>query len=135
MRAHSARGACSTPARGRARVRPVIARKEDHDDCGLAGLAVVATVLRAARAGAVAGAESLKGGILAERKPFLLRLDPAVHDALQRWAADELRSLNAQIEFVLRRALQHSGRLKPANVSPPDSAASAEEAPTATNDK
>ena len=43
-------------------------------------------------------------GVLAERKPFLVRLDPAVHDAMQRWAADELRSLNAQIEFVLRRA-------------------------------
>lgn len=41
-----------------------------------------------------------------------MRLDPAVHDAMQRWAADELRSLNAQIEFVLRRALQHAGRLK-----------------------
>lgn len=37
---------------------------------------------------------------------------------MQRWAADELRSLNAQIEFVLRRALQHSGRLKPP-ASPP----------------
>ncbi|MCI0349819.1 MAG: hypothetical protein L0Z53_10375, partial [Acidobacteriales bacterium] len=57
-----------------------------------------------------------------------LRLDPAVHDALQRWAADELRSLNAQIEFVLRRALQQSGRLKPPKVSSPDSAA-AEETP------
>ncbi|MGH9789951.1 MAG: hypothetical protein ACRD5W_01965 [Candidatus Acidiferrales bacterium] len=72
---------------------------------------------------------------MAERKPFLLRLDPAVHDALQRWAADELRSLNAQIEFVLRRALQHSGRLKPTNLSPPDSAAPAEEAPPAKDEK
>ena len=45
------------------------------------------------------------------RKPVLLRLDPAVHDAVARWAADELRSANAQIEFVLRRALAQAGRL------------------------
>ena len=45
-----------------------------------------------------------------ERKPFLLRLDPAVLSALQKWAADDLRSLNAQIEFVLRDALAHAGR-------------------------
>jgi hypothetical protein len=45
------------------------------------------------------------------RKPVLLRLDPAVHDALARWAADELRSANAQIEFLLRRALAQAGRL------------------------
>jgi hypothetical protein len=48
---------------------------------------------------------------LAERKPFLLRIDPAVLAALHRWASDDLRSLNAQIEFVLRRALQAEGRL------------------------
>ena len=47
---------------------------------------------------------------MAERKPFLLRIDPAVLDALQRWAADDLRSLNAQIEFVLREALAKAGR-------------------------
>jgi hypothetical protein len=46
-----------------------------------------------------------------ERKNVLLRLDPAVHDALARWASDELRSTNAQIEFLLRRALAESGRL------------------------
>ena len=45
------------------------------------------------------------------RKPFLLRLDPAVHEALQRWADADLRSLNGQIEFLLRRALQQAGRL------------------------
>ena len=50
-----------------------------------------------------------------ERKKLLLRLDPAVHDALARWAADELRSTNAQIEFVLRRALAEAGRM-PGNV-------------------
>ncbi len=48
---------------------------------------------------------------MSERKGVLLRLDPAVHDALARWAADELRSTNAQIEFLLRRALADSGRL------------------------
>jgi hypothetical protein len=46
-----------------------------------------------------------------ERKGILLRLDPAVHDALARWAADELRSTNAQIEYLLRRALADAGRL------------------------
>ncbi|MEV7801346.1 hypothetical protein AB0O28_00165 [Microbispora sp. NPDC088329] len=46
-----------------------------------------------------------------ERKSILLRLDPAVHDALARWAADELRSTNAQIEFLLRRALSEASRL------------------------
>lgn len=49
---------------------------------------------------------------MAERKSVLLRLDPAVHDALAKWAADELRSANAQIEFLLRRSLQEAGRLK-----------------------
>jgi hypothetical protein len=48
---------------------------------------------------------------MAERKGVLLRLDPAVHDALARWAGDELRSTNAQIEFLLRRALAEAGRL------------------------
>jgi len=48
---------------------------------------------------------------MAERKPFLRRIDPAVHDALQKWAADDLRSLNAQIEYVLRDALAKAGRL------------------------
>ena len=48
---------------------------------------------------------------MAERKPFLLRIDPAVLDAVQQWAADDLRSLNAQIEYVLRDALQRAGRL------------------------
>jgi hypothetical protein len=47
----------------------------------------------------------------ADRKGVLLRLDPAVHDALARWAADELRSTNAQIEFLLRDALAKAGRM------------------------
>jgi hypothetical protein len=49
---------------------------------------------------------------VAERKPFLLRIDRDVLEALQRWANDDLRSLNGQIEFVLRRVLQENGRLK-----------------------
>jgi hypothetical protein len=51
---------------------------------------------------------------VAERKPFLIRVDRDVLAAVQRWADDDLRSLNAQIEFLLRRALQAEGRLKPA---------------------
>jgi len=51
-----------------------------------------------------------------ERKKILLRLDPAVHDALAGWAGEELRSTNAQIEFLLRRALADAGRL-PSEVS------------------
>jgi hypothetical protein len=47
------------------------------------------------------------------RKAFLLRIEPDVLDAIQRWADDELRSLNGQIEFVLRRALAESGRTRP----------------------
>jgi hypothetical protein len=47
---------------------------------------------------------------MADRKPFLLRIDRTVLDALQRWANDDLRSLNGQIEFVLRRALRDAGR-------------------------
>ena len=67
---------------------------------------------------------------MAERKPFLLRLDPGVYAAMQHWASDELRSLNAQIEFVLRRSLQDRGRLKmkPA-MSPALPAGSDEESP------
>lgn len=48
---------------------------------------------------------------MAERKPFLLRLDPQLHEALQKWADDELRSVNAQIEFLLRQAVAKAGRL------------------------
>ena len=48
---------------------------------------------------------------MAERKSILLRLDPAVHDALAKWAADEMRSTNAQIEFLLRRALVDASRM------------------------
>jgi hypothetical protein len=48
---------------------------------------------------------------VSDRKQVLLRIDPSVHDALARWAADEFRSLNAQIELLLRRALEGEGRM------------------------
>ncbi|MEU5208186.1 hypothetical protein [Streptomyces sp. NPDC020742] len=65
------------------------------------------------------------------RKQVLLRLDPLIHDALARWADDELRSANAQIEFLLRKALSDAGRLprgagaiprrgRPPKAQPPD---------------
>jgi hypothetical protein len=67
---------------------------------------------------------------VSDRKSVLLRLDPAVHDALARWAADELRSTNAQIEFLLRRALadagrlpRHAGRMRPRGRPPADTPA------------
>jgi hypothetical protein len=47
---------------------------------------------------------------LAERKTFLLRIDPQVHAALEKWAADELRSLNGQIEYLLTQAVREKGR-------------------------
>ncbi len=49
---------------------------------------------------------------MSKRKAFLLRLDPKVHDALKRWADDDLRSLNAQIEFLLRKVLIDRGLFK-----------------------
>jgi len=56
---------------------------------------------------------------MAERKAFLVRLDPTLHEALQRWSDAELRSLNAQIEFLLRGALRDAGRLpKPEHDDP-----------------
>ena len=50
---------------------------------------------------------------MAARKSFALRIDAKTYDAMQRWAKDDLRSLNAQIEFVLRESLRKAGRLKP----------------------
>lgn len=58
---------------------------------------------------------------MAERKSFLLRIDPALYAAMQQWADDELRSLNGQIEFILKRALMESKRLRkdrPAKADP-----------------
>ncbi len=55
-----------------------------------------------------------------ERKPYLLRIDPRLFDALQRWARDDLRSVNAQIEFLLRQALMKAGReLRDRDAEPP----------------
>jgi hypothetical protein len=79
--------------------------------------------------------------VATDRKQLLLRLDPAVYDALARWADDELRSTNAQIEFLLRRALADAGRLprrvapqrrpgRPPKAAPPDRSAAAPKAPT-----
>ena len=56
---------------------------------------------------------------MAEKKAFLLRVDRALLDALQRWADDELRSVNAQIEFVLRDALTKTGRAPKARTGRP----------------
>ena len=62
-----------------------------------------------------------------KRKNFLLRVEPGLHAALNRWAADELRSVNAQIEFVLRRALQQAGRYPPAENETVDTTEAAKE--------
>jgi hypothetical protein len=56
-----------------------------------------------------------------DRKPFLLRLDPETFAALQRWAADDLRSVNGQVEFLLRRALTDAGRLPKERAKTPPS--------------
>jgi hypothetical protein len=53
------------------------------------------------------------GKSVAQRKAFLLRVDPALLEKLQRWADDDLRSLNGQIEFLLRKALADAGRTRP----------------------
>jgi hypothetical protein len=55
---------------------------------------------------------------VAERKKVLLRLDPEVYAAMARWAADDLRSVNSQIEYALRRALRGAGR--PVTEPPPE---------------
>ncbi len=47
---------------------------------------------------------------MAQKKDFLLRIDPAIWNELQAWAADELRSVNGQIEFILRKAIESRGR-------------------------
>ena len=57
-----------------------------------------------------AGLQACHGIIMAERKPFLLRIDREILDAVQRWADDDLRSLNGQIEFLLRKSLKEAGR-------------------------
>lgn len=52
---------------------------------------------------------------MAERKQYPLRIDTEVWQALEKWAADDLRSVNAQVEYLLRRSLQQAGRLKQQN--------------------
>ena len=64
---------------------------------------------------------------MADRKSFLLRIDPAVLEALQRWANDDLRSLNGQIEFVLRDALKRTGRAPRVEEASPPPATPTEE--------
>ena len=54
---------------------------------------------------------------MAEKKKFLLRIDPDLYNALERWASDELRSANAQIEFLLKEALKRAKRDKTSNVA------------------
>ena len=49
---------------------------------------------------------------MSEKKKFLLRLDAALYDALEKWAADELRSINAQMEYILKEAARKAGRLR-----------------------
>ncbi|HET7694313.1 MAG TPA: hypothetical protein VFK57_01290 [Vicinamibacterales bacterium] len=63
---------------------------------------------------------------MAERKPFLLRIDRDILDAVQRWADDDLRSLNGQIEFLLRKALKDGKRSggPPGGSQPPEDAKS-----------
>ncbi len=58
---------------------------------------------------------------MAERKPFLLRIDSGVLEGVQRWANDDLRSLNAPIEYLLRDALRRAGRAPRVPVDPPES--------------
>ena len=55
---------------------------------------------------------------MAEKKKFLLRIDGNIHAALEKWAADELRSINAQIEYLLTDALKKAGRLTQSNYTP-----------------
>ena len=62
-----------------------------------------------------------KDAVMAKRDAFLLRIDPALLAALRRWADDDLRSLNGQIEFLLRRALADSGRSRLPDESSPRS--------------
>ncbi len=73
--------------------------------------------------GASAAAQLVGGAdgneIMSEKKKFLLRLDADVYNALEKWAADDLRSVNAQIEYVLKDAVRKAGRLK----SPPSTPA------------
>jgi hypothetical protein len=71
---------------------------------------------------------------MSKRDSFLLRLRPEVMDALRRWADDEFRSVNGQIEFVLARALQQAGRLPASPAASPCDPPNAEPSPTGATD-
>lgn len=86
------------------------ARPADPPEGGPPGQTSAGAGASDAGAGAGGGAPPARRA-RAERRSVLLRLDPAVHEALARWASDELRSVNAQIDMVLRRALDDAGRL------------------------
>jgi len=58
------------------------------------------------------GIVSQKGGLMAKKKPFVLRLDPEKFEVIEKWAADEFRSMNGQIEWIIHEALSKSGRLR-----------------------
>ena len=49
---------------------------------------------------------------MAKKKPFVLRIDPEIYNAIEKWAADEFRSTNGQIEWIINKALKEAGRLK-----------------------
>ena len=57
---------------------------------------------------------------MSEKKKFLLRVDGGIYAALEKWAADDLRSINAQIEFLLQEAVKKSGRKVPPAITPTD---------------
>lgn len=63
---------------------------------------------------------------MSERKSYPLRISPAVIEAMQRWADDDLRSVNGQIEYVLRESLRHAGRLKSTSAGPVEEAGTEE---------
>jgi len=69
---------------------------------------------------------------MADKKRFLLRVDPRLHQALEKWAADDLRSVNSQIEFLLKEALTRAGRLPGERERP--ATAAGERAATAEDD-
>ncbi len=89
----------------RLREREVVELDEERKAQMVSNLLVVLCGDRATQPVVNAGSSSM-----AERKKLLLRLDPAVHDAVAKWAADDLRSVNAQIEYALRLALKQAGR-------------------------
>ena len=57
---------------------------------------------------------------MSEKKKFLLRIDERIYGALEKWSADELRSINSQIEFLLKDALKKSNRLPGTTLNPPE---------------